>query len=402
MRLTTTETGIIWEHETSARRPVKILLDFDCKEPMSVDSIETCADAIREDKADCSLIVHLGLKSKDSIERIQKEEKRIGREGVLNTLALTRRDFDLFLLLNRVKDELRKKDRSKLEVEKLEREVKNLWRRLYREVERIVKNLFDNGYIVSIYDLHDKDPQILLSLSLTGGDESTAYHEYVKFFFPLESNVPIMDITRAKERIKEKQLANGDWKINLPAFLHSVLVDLTEGKRKKTVISRRFMIVDEVDLLKWLEFLASLSTVHPAGDYWLLRSFADLNKELEQKRVKDPKGMNKQDKYGGTLANFLAGFDYDQLKVKLEEVKKKFKENASFAEGDLLNLIRNLMVYHAIYVKGYEQLQTVIHEATQEMKKSRSELDTANDDIKGTRENLKQLNQELDKLASGG
>ena len=399
MRLTTTETGIIWEHDTSARRPVRILLNFDCKEPMTVSSIETCADAIRENKADCSLIVHLGLKSRDIIERIQKEEKRIGKEGILSTLALTRRDFDLLLLINRVKDELRKKDRSKVEVEKLEREVKNLWRRFYGGVERIVRNFYDKGYIVPIYALHEEDPSILLSLSLTQGDESTAYHEYVKFFFPLESSVPILDITRAKERVKEKQLVNGDWKINLPAFLHSILADLTEGRRKITDISRKFMIVDEVDLRKWLAFLASLSIVRPSSDYWLLRSHTDLNKELEQKRVKDPKGMNRQDKYGGTLANFLAGFGYDKLKAKLEEIKEKFKENPSFAEGDLLGLIRNVTVYHAIYVKGYERLQAVIAKATNEMERSRSELNTANDEIKDAKKSLRELNKELDKLA---
>jgi len=402
MRLTTTETGIIWEHDTSARRPVRILLNFDCKEPMSVSSIETCADAIRENKADCSLIVHLGLKSRDIIERIQKEEKRIGKEGILNTLALTRRDFDLLLLINRVKDELRKKDRSKLEVEKLEREVKNLWRRFYGEVERIVRNLYDNGYIIPVYTLHDEDSSILLSLSLTRGDESTAYHKYVKFFFPFESSVPILDITRAKERLKEKELVDGDWKINLPAFLHSILTDLMEGRRKITDISRKFMIVDDVDLRKWLDFLASLSIVRPSSDYWVLCSLTDLNKELEQNRVKDPKGMNKQDKYRGTLANFLAGFGYDELKAKLEEIKKKFKENAAFAEGDLLELIRNVTVYHAIYIKGYERLQAVIAQATKEMARSRSELNTADDEIRDAKKSLSELNEELDKLASGG
>lgn len=402
MRLTTSEIGIIWEHDTSARRPVRILLNFDCREPMSASSVETCAGAIREDKADCSLIVHSGLKGKDTLERIQHEEKRIGKKGIISTLALTRRDFDLLLLINRVKDELRKRDRSKLEVEKLQREVKNLWSRFYEEVERIVKNFYDNGYIVPAYGLHEEDSSILLSLSLTRGDESAAYNEYVKFFFPLESSVPILYITRAKERIQEKELVDGDWKINLPAFLQSILADLTEGRRRITDISRRFMIVDEVDLGKWLEFLASLSIVRLSGDYWLLRSLTDLNKELKQKTVKNPIGMNRQDKYGGTLANFLARFGYDKLKAKLGEVKKKFRENVSSAKDDLLDLIRNAVVYHAIYVKGYDRLQAVIADAKKEMKRSRSELNTAKKEIKEAIKSLGKLNKEFDKLASGG
>ena len=233
----------------------------------------------------------------------------------------------------------------------LEKEINNLWSRFYEEAERIVKDFDEKGYFIPKYDLPEQDATILLSLSLSSGNVNKAYEEYLKFFFQIESRVPILDITRAKERIEEKRLVNEQWKIQFPTFLHSILEDLAEGRRRIIDISRKFILVDEVDLQKWLEYLSTLSIVRQSGDYWTLSSTRNLDEEIESKVVEDPEDIDEQDEYGGTLRNFLAQFHYDELKTKLEMISDKFKENlATYTShpSSSLNLIRNVAVYHAI------------------------------------------------------
>lgn len=406
MRLIPSSVGTIWEQETSARDPLRIYVAFDCKEPLSITSVEGSAKLIREKKADCALIIHTGFKSENVEIKIGDEEKRIGKTGIIRTIPIVRRELDLLLMVNRIKDELSRKDAELLDTERLDKEIANIWSKLREEMERLVEDLNANGYILPKYDLDEHDALILLALYNTVGDESKAFDEYARYFFPLEfeqarsQTLPVPYISRVKERVRDSCLVNQEWKIEIPNFLRNILEELHEGKRKAADLLRRFILVDAGDLQKWLEYLRTLSVVGQKGEYWILNTSDGLKDEIEKTELKDPEDIDVTDEFEGTLRNFLAQFQYDMIKKKLEAIKSTFMQNIETypSKEDPLSFIRNLTVYHALYMKGIEQALEVIQKAKTRMETSRSQIATAAKDIEKAEDGVVDINKKLGAL----
>lgn len=408
MRLTGSAIGLLVEEATTGGS-MQVTIVFDVKERVQAASVEEIRDTILKRQAHCGLLFYSGGAPDGLEDDIIRAESRIGKEGIIKSIPMTRRDMDLLVVVNKVKDYLLQRDRDQLDLERLDSECRRLWRKVEHEVELLISQLYARGYILSRYTLEENTTAVLLSLYMAykdGGSRNLltrAYNEYLKPIFGVSLSIYARDIERIEGKASKLDLFNTESKLFLaPPFLINLCESLRGPLRVLEQVRANFLLADSSHLERWLNYLLALKIISKVNDQWkLITDLEEITQRIEVVEVTDPDDIDNEDEFGGKLRNFANHLGYRDLVEMIVVLRNRCMDQiADFSPSDLSHedFTNNLGAPIAVLENAFSKVIYMIEEARRRMERSKINIEEGREACQSAVQELGRINAKIDRI----
>lgn len=410
MRLIGSVIDLLAEESTPGGS-IHVKIVFDSKEIVQTASVEEIRDTILKQQAHCGLIFYSGGTPDRLEEDIRRVEVRIGKEGIIKLIPMTRRDMDLLLVINKIEDYMHQRNRDQLDLERIDSECRRLWRKVEIEVERLIIQLYERGYILPRYTLEEETSAVLLSLHKAFQDEglgnilTRAYEKCLVPIFGISFSIYARDIERIEEAASENGLFNREQKSFLmPSFNVNICESLRGSPKISEQIRSNFILADSSHTEKWLNYLIELRIISIANNkYKLSVDIEEWKNRIESIEFTSPDDMDSEDEFGGTLRNFCNHLGYSNIVGMIDNLRKKCIDqinNVSVSDLSNEDFVNNLGAPFALLENACNKVMDVINEARRSKTISISNIEEGGNLYASAVQEVEQINTEINKIRS--
>ena len=380
---------------TTSRSMLDVRIKVDCRNKLGLDVIESLKKGLLDRKFHYAIVLYRGTKEAAVDEKIEDVQKSLELPiPVIATIPMSEREIDAMLLCAIAGEAIEKEDHDRIKVAETKQEIARIYGKVQHTIELFLSDAADEGLVAPEYNLTRKKIVTLLCLPIQPDEKMISAYIFIRG----EEERAMTDIDASKKDLRDTKLLTIDGQITIAPFMTRILRIIQQrGKIQSTSeITQKFLLANNDDLRNWLGFLQEIGLVREDDGNYLLNSFDLIKKELSEFDIQEPDDIDEADKYGGTLKNFLAAYNYDEYRGLTEEWCESLKHSLPkhqlrMVKDTLATWMENVSLPFARIKSTLVRLDNIIAEARRNLEISRRVLGYGEDKMREYERKIQEL-----------